>query len=84
MSAFYHVDLTLEDALTFWSANHELLSCEPAFLNAMLLQHYREREPRIIITWNGKVDIPFTVPKRASWRRPSLASSARARIKNPK
>ncbi len=61
MSAFYHVDLTLEDALTFWSANHELLSCEPAFLTAMLLQHYREREPRIIITWNGKVDIPFTV-----------------------
>lgn len=61
MSVSYHVDLTLEDALTFWSANHELLSCEPAFLTAMLLQHYREREPRIIITWNGRVDIPFTV-----------------------
>lgn len=61
MSVFYHVDLTLEDALTLWSANHKLLSCEPAFLTAMLLQHYREREPRIIVTRNGKVDIPFTV-----------------------
>lgn len=63
MSAFYHVDLTLENALTFWSANHELLSCEPAFLNAQLLQHYREREPRIIVTRNGKVDVPFTIPE---------------------
>ena len=61
MSVFYHVDLTLENALTYWSANHELLSCEPAFLTAQLLQHYREREPRIIITRNGSVDIPFTV-----------------------
>jgi hypothetical protein len=61
MSVCYHVDLTLESARTFWGADSKLLSCEPAFLTAMVFQHYRERDPHIVVTANGETDIPFTV-----------------------
>jgi hypothetical protein len=61
MSAFYHVDLTLEDARSFRDLNGKLLSCEPAFLTVQLYQHYRDRDPQVTVTRNGEVDIPFTI-----------------------
>ncbi len=61
MSVIHHLDLTLEKPVSDRSASGELLACNPAFLTAGLHQHYRERDPQVILTCNGEVDIPFTI-----------------------
>jgi hypothetical protein len=56
MSVIHHIDLTLEKATP-----GPLGPDARPFLTVQLDQHYRDRDPRVILIRNGQVDIPFTV-----------------------
>jgi hypothetical protein len=76
MSVIYHVDLALEDASTFYSADGRLLSCAPAFLTASLHQHNSWRDPQVVLCRNGKVDIPFTIAEAGTLAQALAAHAA--------
>jgi Domain of unknown function (DUF6907) len=64
-SAFRHIDLTLEDARTDRSGPGRKLVCEPAHLAVQLIQEYRERDPRVVVTVNSETDLYLTVAEAA-------------------
>lgn len=74
-SVFHHIDLTLENAITFRSGAGKVLSCEPAFLTASLYQEHGWRDPQVILCRDGKTDIPFTIAEAGTLAQ-ALAANA--------
>lgn len=69
MSLIHQMDLTLNEAVTVYSATGELIASGPACFSASLFQHYRERDPHIALIHNEKVDIQFTAAEASELAR---------------